>query len=60
MRTMSELYSDIEEQLVMGASPFEVAKHFKVSLSLVYQLQEDLHLTFSNISYDCQQNAQRA
>jgi hypothetical protein len=57
---MSELYSDIEEQLVMGASPFEVAKHFKVSLSLVYQLQEDLHLTFSNISYDCQQNAQRA
>ena len=60
MSAMSELYADIEEQLVMGASPTEVAKYFNVSLSLVYQLQEDLHITFSNISYDYQQNAQRA
>lgn len=59
MSAMSELYADIEEQLVLGAKPDEIAKHFKVSMKVVHEIQDDLHTTFSNASYDTQSQFSR-
>ena len=55
MGRVAELYADIEEQLVMGAKPEEISKHFKVPLRIVHEVQEDLHsqMNYSNTSdYD--------
>ena len=59
MSAMSELYADIEEQLVMGAKPDEVAKHFKVSIKVVHEVQDDLNLIFTNVIYDQSTNSSR-
>ena len=36
------MLNEIEEQLMMGAHPKEVAKFFNVSLNYVHEIQEDL------------------
>lgn len=59
MSAMSELYADIEEQLVLGAKPDEIAKHFNVSMKVVHEIQDDLNLIFSNASYDTQSQFSR-
>lgn len=52
MSAMSELYADIEEQLVLGAKPSEIAKHFNVSIKVVHEIQDDLQDIFSNVTND--------
>lgn len=42
MSRMSELYTEIEEQLQNGAKPDEVAKSLNVPVKVVYDVEDDL------------------
>lgn len=42
MSKMAELYTEIEEQLVNGAKPEEVAKALNIPLKVVYDVEDDI------------------
>ena len=50
MSRMSELYTEIEEQLMNGAKPEEVAKSLNVPVKVVYDVEDDL-MAYSQRDY---------
>lgn len=42
MSRMAELYTEIEEQLMNGAKPDEIAKALNVPVKLVHEVEDDL------------------
>lgn len=50
MSKMAELYMDIEEQLLNGAKPEEIARAFNVPIKMVHEVQDDL----MHVTQDCQ------
>ena len=53
MSKMSELYMEIEEQLMNGAKPEEIARCFNVPVKMVHEIEDDLmHATQDSQGYD--------
>lgn len=51
MSVMSELYLDIEDQLLERVAPAQIAKNLGVPISMVYEVQEELML-FPRVEVD--------
>lgn len=50
MSKMAELYMEIEEQLMNGAKPEEIARAFNVPIKMVHEVEDDL----MHVTQDCQ------
>lgn len=42
MSKINDLYIDVEEQLMNGAKPEEIAKSFNIPVKFVYEVEDDL------------------
>lgn len=51
MSVMSELYLDIEDQLLERVKPAQIAENLGIPISMVYEVQEELML-FPRVEVD--------